>query len=64
MYFFLLLDRRLNVVEVRQLPPPILYKPSEYRRLLEGILKSTSGMWRGGAEGKEWYLTAYTMDYF
>ena len=61
-YFYILFDRELNIVEVRQIPPQFMHKPREYNRLFSEILKSTSGMWRNdGVAGKDWYVTLYTI---
>ena len=55
--FFILFDKDLNVVEVRQFPPGFKHKEKQTKPLFVKILKSTSGMWHTMETNKKWYVT-------
>ena len=57
--FFILFDKDLNVVEVRQFPPGFTHKEKLTRPLFVEILKSTSGMWHTMTTNKKWYVAFY-----
>lgn len=57
--FSILFDKKLNIIEVRQIPPRFMRKEELYKRLITNTLKGTTGMWRKTIENKDWYVYWY-----
>lgn len=63
-FFFILFDSNLNIVEVRQLPPFFIHNRIKYEELFKRILKGTYGMWKPIIKGKDWYLYPFITHIF
>lgn len=58
-YFTILFDEDLNIVEVRQLPPKIVHKGLLYKEFFIDTLKRTTGMWHKTTGNRAWYIYIY-----
>ena len=63
-FFFILFDKHLNIIEVRQLNPPFGRDPERFKKMFTNIFKGTNGMWIKKVEGYDFYVYGYSTHLF